>query len=1399
MFEQMSNHATNWDKANNESKIFNESLTAELERYKEQVKILEQRFNVDLNSREKFIDSQMDDMIRMKPLLLFLIFFVVCLHRGRVYSVSELFKLDDILFWRVFYVMLALPLGSSDNTIVLQRLTNQCISLVKVIWNSTFKNGTVRPKTYEELSDKEKLQADCDLKATKIVLQGTLLSKQERECKLYDEFDKFTHVMSGTLYDYYLQFAQLINDMNIIQMTMQPVQVNTKFLTFFYQSGVNFHTHPSVPQNAYPPLTIPQQLQAEFPPLDLGLVVPTFLPSDDPIAYMNKAMAFLSAVFSLRYPSTNNQLRSSSNPRNQANIQNGRVTVQQVQGRQGQNVVSSGSQGNALGSRGNTSGQAKAEGKELGEEQVAFLADPGVADGQVAQTITHNAAFQTDDLDAYDSDYNEITSDSNIIPYSQYLEETQHAIVQNTNTSAQQNSMIISMFQQMSNHATNWYKANNESKIVNESLTAELERYKDQVKILEQRFNVDLSSREKFIDSQMDDMIRMKNTKESKSIDKEIVFENKNKELENIVSQLHAKDTVISKLKETIYSLRDNANPAKVKKDIDDIETINIELEHNLKAQIQEKVFANAALKKELRKLKGKNVINTAISKLNATTIAPGMFKLDIEPISHRLKNNRDAHENYLKKTTKNTNTIRGLELLVYVSKTCPSLTKPSVKLVDVTPKSKEKKVRSNLFYWFTSTKVVPLKETTTKSALTPIPGIKVYSRRPKATKYVGSSSRSKIIESRISNNLEPTQAGESTVSNVPSSSLIEFRLSKLFFVAFHKHTCFVRNLEGVDLLTGSRGTNLYTLSIGDMMKSSPNCLLSKASKTKSWLWYRRLSHLNFSTINQLAKQGLVRESEDTNQDKLYLLHTDLCGPMRVESINGKKYILVIIDDYSRFTWVKFLRSKDEALEFIIKFLKMIQVHLNAIARNIRTDNGTKFINKTPRSYYEDVSISHETSVARTPQQNGVFERQNRTLVENRSLIRLCHEKTPYELLHDKKPDLSYLHVFGALCYPTNDSEDLGKLKTKADVVAAPEPAVTTGTPSSTSVDQDAPSLSTLQNPHESPYQVISTGVEEADHDIEELVPRPDHVMIITLKWIYKVKLDELGGVLKNKARLVARGYRQEEGIDFEEYFAPVARHKAIHIFIAFAAHMNMIVYQMDVKTAFLNAYYVRRSMLKQALRAWKEGKDILLMSMMGKLSVFLGLQIFQSPRGIFLNQSKFALESLKKYGMKTCDPVDTLMMEKSKLDEDPQGKAVDPIRYRGMIGTLMYVTFSRPDLDSCISLTAFANADHDGCQDTKRSTSSSMQLLGKDYAIALCCNNVQHSRSKHIDIIYHFIKEQVENRVVKLYFVKTDYQLVDIFTKALGRERLAFLIDKLRMKIMSPETLKRLAEEEEE
>ncbi|GJZ04617.1 retrovirus-related pol polyprotein from transposon TNT 1-94, partial [Tanacetum coccineum] len=788
--------------------------------------------------------------------------------------------------------------------------------------------------------------------------------------------------------------------------------------------------------------------------------------------------------------------------------------------------------------------------------------------------------------------------------------------------------------------------------------------------------------------------------------------------------------------------------------------------------------------------------------------------------------------------------------------------------------------------------------------------------------------------------------------------------------VAFCQHTCFIRNLKGVDLLTGSQGNNLYTLSLGDMMASSPICAINHLARHGL---VRGLLKLKFEKDHMYAACAMGKSKkkphkpkfEDTNQEKLYLLLMDLCGPLLVASVNGKKRNRTLIE----------------------------------VARTML------IYAKTPLFLWPEAVASA-------------------CYTQNCSVLRLHHGKTPYELLHDKLPDLSFFHVFGALCYLTNDSGNLCKLQPKADIgifigyaptkksiriynrrtrqiietihvdfdeltamasehsslrpalhemtpvtissglmpnpslstpfvspsrsywdllfqplfdelltplpsvdhpapeviapiaeVVAPEPAASTGSPSSTTVDQDAPSPSNSQTTPETQSLVISNNVKEENHDLDvahmnnnlifgipipendseassssdviptvvntatpnsehinkwtkdhpleniiamqeelhefeclkvwELVPRPDKVMVITLKWIYKVKLDEMGGILKNKARLVARGYRQEEGIDFEESFTPVARLDAIRIFLACSTHMNMILYQMDVKTAFLNGilrekvyvsqpnrfvdqdnpnhvYKLKKALygLKQSPRAWydllskfilsqefskgtmdptlfirRQGKDILL------IQIYVDDIIFA---GIFLNQSKYALESLKKYGMESSDPVDTPMVEKSKLDEDTQGKVVDPTHYNGMIGTLMYLTASRPDLtfvDSSIALTAYADADHVGCQDTRQSTSGCMQLLGDrlislsskrqksvvisstkaeyiamsgccaqilwmrsqltDYglgfnkipmyydnksAIALCCNNVQHSGSKHIDIRFYFIKEKVEN-----------------------------------------------------
>ncbi|GJV13846.1 retrovirus-related pol polyprotein from transposon TNT 1-94 [Tanacetum coccineum] len=647
------------------------------------------------------------------------------------------------------------------------------------------------------------------------------------------------------------------------------------------------------------------------------------------------------------------------------------------------------------------------------------------------------------------------------------------------------------------------------------------------------------------------------------------------------------------------------------------------------------------------------------------------------------------------------------------------------------------------------------------------------------------------------------------------------------------------------------------------MMASSLICLLSKASKTKSWLWHRHLSHLNFRAINHLARHGLVRglpklkfekdhlcsvcalgkstkkphkpKFEDTNQEKLYLLHMDLCGPMRIASVNGKKYIL------------------------------MIQVRLKEAVLRIRIDNGSEFVNQTLREYYEKF----------------------RTRAKPHPLTPFVPPlRTDWYILFQPLFD-EFLNPSPSVDHPAPEVVVL------INEVIAPVLADSTGSPSSTTVDQDAPSLSNSQTTPETEPPIIPNDVEEDNHDIEvahmgndpyfgvpileipsdqslssnsihtivhpdhqisehnskwtkdhpleniigelarpvstrlqlheqalfcyydafltavepktykdaltqacwieamqeelneferlevwELVPRPDKVMVITLKWIYKVKLDELGGILKNKARLVARGYRQEEGIDFEESFAPVARLEAIRIFLAFAAHMNMVVYQMDVKTAFLNGnlreevyvsqpdgfvdkdnpnhvYKLKKALygLKQAPRAWYDMLSSFLISQdFSKGSVDPTLFIRRDGKELLLVQ--IYVDDII-FAASTPELLDTPMVEKSKLDEDKEGKAIDPSHYRG---------------------SAYRKALTAHLQ---------MQLM-----------LIQAYRTNQN---FTLSQEHVENGVSKLYFVNTEYQLADIFTKALGRKRIEFLINKLEMRSFTSKTLKQLADEVDE
>ncbi|GKC41559.1 hypothetical protein Tco_1059281 [Tanacetum coccineum] len=517
-----------------------------------------------------------------------------------------------------------------------------------LIWPTIEENGVTRLKKYFEQSATEAIQADCDVKATNIILQG--LPPEERECKLYDEFDKFTYKKGETLRDFYLRFSLLLNDMNIYNVNLEQFQVNTKFLNTLPPEWSKFVTDVKLVRDLH--TTNIDQLHSylgkhEFLANKVRLMHERnsdslALKGDDPIDAINHMMSFLTAVVTSRYPTTNNQLRNSSNPRQQATINKGRVALQPIQGRQTSlaaetiRTYTSGASGSNLGNKGllsvttakgNATSQASGQilheeelvhSQILNEEELAFLADPDIPEGQATQTvITHNAAYQADDLDAYDSDCDElntakvalmanlshygsdalaevhnhdnvnnnminqavqamqsseqsnvvnhseteITSDSNIIPYSQYVIESQQAAVQNSNSSAQQDALILSVIEQLKTQVVNCTKINLDNKSVNDTLTAELERYKEQVKVLKEGQNVDLRSNDNVSDSsaQSVEIDRLKQTlsehlkekeslmqtvtllkndfkkEESRNIDREIALEKRIKQLDNIV------------------------------------------------------------------------------------------------------------------------------------------------------------------------------------------------------------------------------------------------------------------------------------------------------------------------------------------------------------------------------------------------------------------------------------------------------------------------------------------------------------------------------------------------------------------------------------------------------------------------------------------------------------------------------------------------------------------------------------------------------------------------------------------------------------------------------------------------------------------------------------------------
>ena len=940
----------------------------------------------------------------------------------------------------------------------------------------------------------------------------------------------------------------------------------------------------------------------------------------------------------------------------------------------------------------------------------------------------------------------------------------------------------------------------------------------------------------------------------------------------------------------------------------------------------------------------------------------------------------------------------------------------------------------------------------------------------------------------------------------------------KGYKMVFEQDKCYAFNKDGAKLFEGIRKRNIYIIKPDKVDNAC--CLLSMNDFV--FAWHKRLGHVNFNHLEKLSKKNIIRGlpriniKQDVKCDTclknkmvsishkikkvisttrpLELLHLDFFGPTRVLSIGGSKYGLVVVDDYSRYTWVMFLRHKRDTFDSFQKFAKQIQNEKGVSIVSLRTDHGTEFQNANFLNFCEEHGISHNFSAPYTPQQNGVVERKNRTLQEmtrsmlnesgiaeyfwaeavstacyiiNRVFIRPMTSKTAYELFRGKKPTVSYFHIFGSKCFVKKNTLNLGKFDERSEEAiflgyslnsrayrvfnkssktieesinvkfiedlrdvdsdeekdsnpkgeagtepkseasdqgnVYPEPvseAKTEGTSEGVRSEPEGPKVWKFKSAHPSDQiignvqsgvktraslqnfenhfvllsEIEPNNIEEALNDnnwinsmqeelnqfqrnnVWNLVPRPKGKSVIGTKWVFKNKLDEDGKIIRNKARLVAKGYSQEEGIDFDETYAPVARLEAIRLMLAYACYKDFKVFQMDVKSAFLNGFikeevYVEQPPgfedhiksdyvfklnkalygLKQAPRAWYErlsmfliskgfnrGKvdttlflktidnDILVvqiyvddiifgstkellcqefaenmqaefeMSMMGELTFFLGLQIKQTKEGIFIHQGKYTKQILKKFGYDGCKKAATPMSTSTRLDSDSNGQKVNEKLYRSLIGSLLYLTASRPDIlfsvclcarfqsaptethllavkrifkylintsnlgiwypkNQTFDLIGYSDADYAGCKIDRKSTSGTCQFLGdklvswsskKQNSVALstaeaeyvsignCCaqvlwikqqlndyginfktvpikcdntsainltkNPVHHSRSKHIEIRHHFIRDHVNNGDIYVEYVPTENQFADIFTKPLEKVKFEFIRNEL-------------------
>ncbi|GJW65615.1 putative ribonuclease H-like domain-containing protein [Tanacetum coccineum] len=538
---------------------------------------------------------------------------------------------------------------------------------------------------------------------------------------------------------------------------------------------------------------------------------------------------------------------------------------------------------------------------------------------------------------------------------------------------------------------------------------------------------------------------------------------------------------------------------------------------------------------------------------------------------------------------------------------------------------------------------------------------------------------------------------------------------------------------ESQVLLRVPRKDNIYSFELKIVVPTKGlTCLFVKATIEESNLWHKRLGHINFKNINKLVKGNLVRglpskifennhscvACQKGKQHKascktklvnsiskpLHMLHMDLFGPTNVKSLLKKSYCLVVTDDFSRFSWVFFLATKDETSGILKTFIIEIENQLDHKVKVIRFDNGTEFKNSVVNQFCEMKGIKRECSVARTPHKNGVVVRRNRTLIEAARTM----------LVDSKLPTTFGLEGRSYACCKFDGKADEGFFVRQSKLMK--------------------------------PTEMDESGASDKDGE-DDQATRSEFERLLQqekqtayLNSTNSINIDERGIVVRNKARLVAQGYTQEEGIDYDEVFAPVARIEAIGLFFAYASFMGFIVYQMDVKIAFLYGTIKEEvhvddiifGSTKKSLCDEFEGlmHKRFQMSSIGELTFFLVLQVQQKEGGILISQDKYVAEILKKLDFATVKTTSTPIETNKALVKDEEAEAVDVHLYRSMIGSLMYLTASKPDImfgvctcarDSPFDLEAFLDSDYAGASLDRKFTIGGCQFLAKRLILWQC------------------------------------------------------------------------------